>query len=71
MDSNGHSALFRACERGHTEVVVVLCDAGASVSLADASGRVPLHWAASGGHSAITSSLIHQGVHADTTDQGG
>ena len=71
VDANGHSALFRSCERGHSQVVVVLCDAGASVQLVDDSGRVALHWAASGGHSVICSSLLHQGVPADATDTGG
>ena len=71
VDGNGHSALFRACERGHTEVVVVLLDAGASVTLTDDSGRCALHWAASGGHSAICSSLLHQGISADSADSGG
>ncbi len=71
VDGNGHSALFRSCERGHSQVVVVLCDAGASVQLADESGRVALHWAASGGHAVICSSLLHQGVPADSTDNGG
>lgn len=71
VDSNGHTPLFRACERGHTEVVVVLLHASASVELSDTSGRRCLHWAASGGHSAICSSLIHQGLPADTPDSGG
>ena len=71
MDSNRHTALFRACERGHTEVVVVLMNAGASWDLQDTSGRTCLHWAASGGHAAICSSLIHKGLPADSQDSGG
>ena len=71
VDSNGHTALFRACERGHTEVVVVLMNAGALWDLQDTSGRTCLHWAASGGHAAICSSLIHKGLPADSQDSGG
>ena len=71
VDVNGHTPLFRACERGHTEVIVVLLHASASVELKDTSGRSCLHWAASGGHSAICSSLLHHGLPADTQDSGG
>ena len=44
LDSRYHTPLFRACEMGHTEVVVTLLNAGASVDIVDADGRAPLHW---------------------------
>ena len=33
QDSNGYTPLFRACEKGHTEVTMVLIHAGAQVML--------------------------------------
>lgn len=71
LDNSGHSPLFRACERGHTEAVVVLLHMGASVELRDASKRSCLHWAASGGHTTICSYLLHQGLPVDSMDEGG
>ena len=44
IDAEQQSPLFRACERGHTEVMVTLLQAGADVNLADSGGRSPLHW---------------------------
>ena len=44
LDAEQQSPLFRACERGHSEVMVTLLQAGAAVNLADSSGRTPLHW---------------------------
>lgn len=39
-----HTALFRACEMGHTDVVQTLIDCGAKVNVVDQDGRSPLHW---------------------------
>ena len=50
LDSRYHTPLFRACEMGHTEVVVTLLNAGASVDIVDADGRAPLHWYVLGLH---------------------
>ena len=44
LDSLYHTPLFHACAMGHTEVVVTLLNAGASVDFVDADGRAPLHW---------------------------
>lgn len=71
QDANGHTALFRACERGHTEVVMILIHAGADILLQDTSGRSCLHWAASGDHSVICVSLLRQGLPVDSMDNGG
>lgn len=71
VDGSEHSPLFRACERGHSETVVVLLHNGASVDLRDTSGRNCLHWAASGGHTTICSYLLHRGLPADSVDEGG
>ena len=39
-----HTALFRACEMGHMDVVQTLIDCGAQVDVHDQDGRSPLHW---------------------------
>lgn len=44
LDVEQQSPLFRACERGHSEVMVTLLQDGAAVNLADNGGRTPLHW---------------------------
>lgn len=44
IDAEQQSPLFRACERGHTEVMVTLLQNGADANLADSGGRTPLHW---------------------------
>jgi len=44
IDAEQQSPLFRACERGHTEVMMTLLQSGADVNLADSGGRTPLHW---------------------------
>ena len=67
-DSQGHTALFRACECGHSEAVLTLLQHGASVYMVDSDGRSCLHWAASAGHDFICTSLLHHGVEVDMTD---
>eukprot|EP00736_Rhodelphis_marinus_P004485 Rmarinus@m.11068 len=45
-DRSGMSSLHQACMTGNTEIVRVLCAAGAPVDVADNEGRTPLHLAA-------------------------
>lgn len=71
QDGNSLTPLLRACERGNTEAVVMLLNGGALVELRDTIERTSLHWAASGGHTTLCSTLIHQGLPVDVTDQGG
>ena len=49
----------------------MLLNGGASLDLRDNIDRTSLHWAASGGHTTVCSTLIHQGLLVDVVDQGG
>ena len=71
VDSSGHTPLFRACERGHSETVLGLLQNGANVQLLDRDGRSCLHWAASGGHDFICTTLLHHGLPVDVADDSG
>lgn len=50
--------LITAAERGHTSVVRILLDCGASVSESDDQGRTALSWAAACGHEGIVEMLL-------------
>ncbi len=54
-----------ACYAGHTDVVSMLLDAGASVHLSASDGASALHWAARNGHHDIVTLLLDAG--ADVT----
>lgn len=55
--------LFKAAERGHTEVVKVLLDAGAKTDVRDTFYRAtPLTWAADKGHAEIVRLLLDKGA---------
>ena len=71
IDNNGQSPLFRACERGHSEVVLTLLQHGGRVELLDGDGRTCLHWAASGGYDFIITTLLHNGLPVNARDDGG
>jgi ankyrin repeat protein len=59
------SALYVASERGHTESVRALLQAGASISLLTSTGRNSLHAAVGRGHTHIVEILCQ---HASTAD---
>jgi ankyrin repeat protein len=59
------SALYVAAERGHTESVRALLQAGASISLLTSTGRNSLHAAVGRGHTHIVEILCQ---HASTAD---
>ncbi|KAL8752721.1 MAG: hypothetical protein Q9199_005537 [Rusavskia elegans] len=50
--------LITAAERGHTSLVRILLDCGASVSMSDDQGRTALSWAAACGHEDIVGMLL-------------
>ena len=47
--------------------MATLCDAGASMEVADLNGRAPLHEAAVEGHAHVCAELLARGVHVDPT----
>ena len=61
-DCMGMTALTRAAERGHEEVVNILLEReGINPDQADTEyGRTPLSWAAEGGHEGVVKMLLQQ-----------
>jgi hypothetical protein len=65
-DPTGSTAMVCAAARGHTDVVAVLLEAGASVNAADNFGYTALHKAAKAGHTTCVSELLKNGITVDT-----
>lgn len=61
-DRDGCTALLRASEPGHLEVVKLLLGAGAATELADKWGRTVLHCAALKGRMSVASLLVNHGA---------
>eukprot|EP01043_Picozoa_sp_COSAG02_P044355 COSAG02_NODE_3955_length_5986_cov_73.466452_2_plen_328_part_00 len=60
-----------AAAKGHTDVIVVLLQAGASVDSADDFGYTALHKSAKAGHTSCVSELIKGGATVDTVVDAG
>ncbi|HEX5707005.1 MAG TPA: ankyrin repeat domain-containing protein [Pyrinomonadaceae bacterium] len=59
----GQTALFKAAERGHTEVVKLLLERGAAVNLRDTFyGATPISWALQKGHVGVVRALLEKGA---------
>ncbi|KAI9770213.1 MAG: Ankyrin repeat domain-containing protein 44 [Geoglossum umbratile] len=69
--SNGRTALLQAAARGHTDIVKVLLEAGATVKVADDTGSSFLHCAARGGRIEIVDLALKVGGNILETDQNG
>lgn len=59
-DSSGATSVLLAAAGGHKEVVTVLLNLGADVTLADIQGRLPIHVAATKGHLNIIRLMIQE-----------
>ena len=70
-DEGGRTALMRASENGHTKVVKLLLDKGASVDEKDERGRTALVWASMEGHAKVVKLLLDKGVSTDGKDMFG
>ncbi|XP_014671367.1 PREDICTED: inversin-like [Priapulus caudatus] len=70
-DNMKHTAIFRACEIGNTDVVKALIEGGARLDGSDQDGRSPLHWATLGGHAYICLTLAAYAVDPDLRDHSG
>uniref|UniRef100_A0A7E4UPU9 KAP NTPase domain-containing protein n=1 Tax=Panagrellus redivivus TaxID=6233 RepID=A0A7E4UPU9_PANRE len=64
-DNEGWSALLNACHLGHTDVVKLLLEAGASVDQADLMGWTPILWATYKNRLAIVELLLEYKAHAN------
>ena len=67
-DSNGCTALMRACESGHLEVTRVLLEAGAGRDCRDSHGRTALMRTSKNGDSEIARLLLEAGAGTDIWD---
>ena len=57
----GSTPLAVACRQGHSKIVTVLLEFGASPTIPDQYGVTPLHWAANSGRVKVIQSLMNQG----------
>ncbi len=60
-DTLGYTALIRASQRGHVEVVKALLDAGAKVNEKNNEGYTALIWASKNGHVEVVEALLDAG----------
>ena len=61
-DEAGRMSLYLAARKGHIEVLKLLLDKGADISVANADGWTPLNAAASSGHLEVVKLLLDQGA---------
>lgn len=60
VDKEGQTLLHRSCQLGHTTIVEVLCEFGASQHIKNLEGWFPIHLAAYYGHMDIVYYLLKQ-----------
>ena len=70
-DAEGNTPLYYACLKGFRDIVTILLDNDADVSIANNSSDIPLHATASSGHKEIIGKLIQYGANLDATDKEG
>ena len=58
VDKDGKTALHRAAQNGHAEIVRILLEAKAKMEATNGDGRTPLHWAAYWGSTEIVKVLL-------------
>lgn len=61
-------ALIWASDRGHRDIVQLLCERGADVNVTDREGNTALHLAARGGKRAVVELLLRQGANIEATE---
>ena len=71
VDAHGRSGLHMAAGNGHTEVVKLLVEKGATVGLENAEGSTPLHWACLNGHVKIVEYLLDKGAKLSSCNKSG
>ena len=68
---DGLTALYVACQNGHSETVKILIEKGADVKQGDNDGSTPLHFACENGHSETAKILIDNGADFKQGDNDG
>ena len=71
QDEEGKTALILASDRGYTEIVKLLLEAGANVNLQDSHGNTALMWASSKGHIEVVRLLLESGAKVDLQNKDG
>ena len=71
LDSDGTSALIKACFNGNLDMVEMLLQHGADVHLANAGQATPLHMAAASGRYPLCSRLVAAGAALDAAQASG
>ena len=67
-DRSGNTALHRASERGHADVVQLLTDGGAKVGVRNRWGETPLHLAADAGYDKVVAILSNKAASQDVNN---
>lgn len=70
-DAEGNTPLYYACLKGFRDIVTILLDNDADVSIANNSSEIPLHATARSGNKEIIGKLIQYGANLDATDKEG
>ena len=66
-----NAALLDASYNGHTEIVKILIEKGASIHEKNNNGSTPLHYASDNGHTEIVKILIEKGANIHEKDNDG
>jgi len=67
-DEEDGTPLHLACQFGHGEIAALLTDAGAEVTIADARGWTPLHWASYNGKLACALAVLENATSQPDVD---
>jgi uncharacterized protein len=70
-DDDGHTALMRAAEHGHTDIIKLLLENGAVINRADSLGKTALIWAAEGGDGDAIDTLVQAGARIEQATKEG
>ena len=70
-DDEGYTALQRAAERGHQEIVSRLIKARADLNIQSTFGNTALHWAAFNEHNDVTCTLLKAGADLNIQNKDG
>ncbi|CAG8632103.1 28328_t:CDS:2, partial [Dentiscutata erythropus] len=68
-DTNGKTALHLSAENGHKDIVEILINYQADISIGDKNDKTSLHLATKNDHTAIVNKLINNKAEVDTIDK--
>lgn len=71
LDDNGMAPIHWACDRNHSEILLLLLNAGSPVDLRDSQKQTGLHYTSSCGHLECTKILLDHGANPNARDSDG